>query len=155
MKLDLTPFASDPAALGTEAGATTWAARTDDPIFIAKPANGGRLRAGWHSATIELQPREGQIVEPRLYLPDGSGRWTEARSVPMAGEGATYSAEFHLAHAVDHVRFDPSRAPCVFACESLHVERTRRVETLVEGVRSAARSARHQVARLAGRPGPG
>jgi ectoine hydroxylase-related dioxygenase (phytanoyl-CoA dioxygenase family) len=155
MRLELTPFASDPAALRTEAGATTWAARTDDPIFIAKPSNGGRLRAGWHSATIELQAREGQIVEPRLYLPDMSGRWVEARSVPMAGEGARYSAQFHLAHAVDHVRFDPSRAPCVFVCGSLRVERTRRVETLVQGIRSAARSARHRVAQLAGKRGPG
>src|SRR5215212_3154877 len=114
MKLDLTPFANDPARAGSDAGATVWAAKTDDPIFIARPANGGKLRAGWHSATIELRGREGEIVEPRLYLPDARGAFAEARSVPMAGDGARYTAEFELAHEVDHLRFDPSREPCVF-----------------------------------------
>ena len=123
MKLDLKPLGSDPKPLGTQGGATTWAARTDDPIFIARPPNRGKLGAGWHSASVELTAREGQIVEPRLYLPDAAGRWTEARSVSMAGEGTTYCADFHLPHEVDHVRFDPSRAPCVFACGSLSVER--------------------------------
>ena len=91
MKLDLSPFASDPAAVGSEAGATIWAAKTDDPIFIARPANGRKLRAGWHAATVELRGRDGQIVEPRLYLPDANGTFAEARSVPMTGQGATFS----------------------------------------------------------------
>lgn len=140
MKLHLTP-ASDPVAQGVDAGSTLWAAKTDDPVFIARPSNGARLRAGWHRATVELLPREGEIVEPRLYLPDAEGRFAESRSVPMAREGSAYQAEFQLHHDVDHVRFDPSRAPCVFACETLRVERTRQAEPLVSGIRAVARRA--------------
>ena len=148
MKLHLTPLAGDPAALRTDAGATTWAASTDDPIFIARPANGTKLRPGWHSATIELHEREGRILEPQLYLPDASGRFVEARSVILAGKDSIYSAEFELTHEIDHLRFDPSRAPCVFACESMSVERTRHVAALMNGLRSVARKA-------LGKRGPG
>ena len=151
MRLDLSPLASDPTAIGSDAGATIWAANTDDPIFIARPANGMKLRAGWHSATIELRGRDGEIVEPRLYLPDAAGRFAEARSVPMAGRGAMYSAEFQLPHEVDHIRLDPSREPCVFACESLRVEPTRQVETLLNGFRAVARKASAAL----GKRGPG
>jgi ectoine hydroxylase-related dioxygenase (phytanoyl-CoA dioxygenase family) len=141
VKLTLTPVAADPVAVQTDDGSTAWSARTDDPMFIARPANGGKLRAGWHSATVELKRREGEILEPQLYLPDTAGRFAEARSVRLVGEGSTYSAEFFLAHAVDHLRFDPSRAPCVFACEALNVERTRHVRSLVDGLRSVTRRA--------------
>jgi phytanoyl-CoA hydroxylase len=139
MKLDLTPLAADPAPVGSDAGATIWAAKTDDPIFIARAANGGKLRPGWHAASVELRGREGEIVEPRLYLPDATGAFAEARSVAMTGERGTYTAEFQLHHEVDHIRFDPSRAPCVFTCASLRVEPTRKVESLVQAARGVAK----------------
>ena len=155
MRLDLAPLAADPTPQHSDGGATVWTARTDDPIFIARPANGDRLAPGWHSATIALQCRAGRIDEPRLYLPDAMGRFAEARSVPMAGANGTYSAEFHLTHEIDHLRFDPSRAPCVFTCEPLRIERTRRVQSAMEGLRTVARNARYRVTGLVGKGRPG
>ena len=67
-------------------------------------------------------------------------------SLWLTGESAWFAlpgraAEFELPHEVDHLRFDPSRAPCTFTCNALEVERTRHVESLLQGVRSIARKA--------------
>jgi phytanoyl-CoA hydroxylase len=140
VRLHLTP-ASDPVSQGANAGLTVWSATTEDPVFIARPANGGQLKPGWHRASIELQARAGEVVEPRIYLPDTEGRFAEARSIAMTRSDGAWIADFQLHHVVDHVRFDPSRAPCVFACDSLRVERTRKAEPLVSGLRSVARQA--------------
>jgi phytanoyl-CoA hydroxylase len=141
MKLDLVPLAADPIPIGNEAQATVWAARTNDPIFIARPADGSRFAAGWYSARIELRAREGRIADPQLYVPDVTGRYAEARSVRLAGTGPVFSAQFHVSRDVDHLRLDPSCEPCVFTCGLLRVEPARRAESLLKGWLSAAERA--------------
>ena len=51
--------------------------------------------------------------------------------VDMTREGAVYTGEFFLPQPFDHVRFDPSTAPCEFACASLEIS----------GIAGATRSA--------------
>jgi len=79
------------------------------------------LRRGWYRARAILDARSGEVREPRLYIPDAAGRYSEERAVGMVREGPAYIAEFFLTHVSDRLRFDPSTACCEFACEALHV----------------------------------
>ena len=101
-------FALYELQIGTESGLSLWRSSTIDPAFIARPAQGSpRLEAGWYRARTALDKRGGEIRQPRLYLPDAQGHYSEARTVELSREGGFYQAEFFLPHSADHVRFDP------------------------------------------------
>jgi|GEM_PF-1362891 len=120
--LRLTPLHPDPQAVALENGALIWRVTSPDPAFTARvPDDAQPLRRGWYRARAVLDTRSGQVREPRLYIPDRKGIYSEDRAVTMVQEGSAYTAEFFLAHASDRVRFDPSTARCEFACEALHL----------------------------------
>lgn len=120
--LQLAPLHPDPQPVGVEDGARVWRAVSSDPAFTARvPDDAEPLRRGWYRARATLATRSGEVREPRLYIPDRKGRYTEDRSVGMVRDGADCTAEFFLAYASDRLRFDPSTARCEFACEALHV----------------------------------
>jgi SAM-dependent methyltransferase len=120
-ELALRPLHDDPKDLGIENGAHIWGSSTNDPAFIASPPGGELLEAGWYRASARLDCRSGDIHEPQIYIPAAEGHFSEERSVKMIRNGAAYSAEFFLPHAASHVRLDPSRNPCEFACNSLQL----------------------------------
>jgi predicted SAM-dependent methyltransferase len=97
------------------------------------PAGKPPLSAGWYRARVRLDCRSGEIDGPQIYIPDAAGRFSEERSVTMVPADAVFSAHFLLPDPTDHVRFDPSRAPCEFACEALEL-------TLVAPVKPAGRA---------------
>lgn len=122
LELALRPLESDPKDLGVENGVRIWGAYSCDPAFVASlPAGRSALQAGWYSAAATLDGRSGDIDEPRLYLPDAAGNYAERHSIRMIRKGADYTAEFFLPHAATELRFDPSRYPCEFGCNSLKV----------------------------------
>lgn len=122
MHLQLAPLHADPVNLGSDNGVSLWVASTVDPAFIARiPQGGVRFEAGWYRARAILDVRSGEVCEPRLYLPDARGHFSEARTVELTREGAAYTAEFFLPNPVDHLRFDPSTARCEFACSGLEI----------------------------------
>jgi len=117
--LDLAPLDGDPKDLGIENGARVWGALSCDPAFVAAAPAGESLAPGWHRASAEIDCLSGDIRDPELFLPDASGRFVQ--SVSLVRDGPAYRAEFFLPHAVQRVRFDPSRYPCEFACNGLRV----------------------------------
>jgi SAM-dependent methyltransferase len=120
--LQLAPLHPDPYDLGVEDGARLWRANSSDPAFTASVPEPARpLQPGWYRARAILDSRSGDVRDPRLYIPDAAGRYSEDRAVPMVREGPAYTAEFFLAHPSDRLRFDPSTSRCEFACEALHV----------------------------------
>ena len=122
MQLQLIPLDADPVSLGSERGVGLWAATTIDPAFIARVGEGGApLDPGWYRASATLDRRGGEILDPRIYLPDAKGNFSEARTVELTREGTAYAAEFFLPNPVDHLRFDPSTARCEFACSGLEI----------------------------------
>lgn len=127
-RLELQPLGSDPRALGLEDGARIWGAYTSDPKFVATP--GAPIAPGWYLATARIDGRSGDIDEPRLYVPDSAGHYHEARSVAMTRRGPAFEARIHIAHAARALRFDPSQAPCEFACGGLELTRLGWVERL-------------------------
>jgi len=122
VRLTLEPMHGDPVETGQPEGVRTWEAVTDDPSFAARvPKGAPLLRAGWYSARVRMDLRSGEIEAPQLYLPDAAGHYSEERSVRMPGLHGVYSATFLLPHPTGHVRFDPSRRPCEFACDGLEL----------------------------------
>jgi len=120
--LDLAPLHPDPEDLGVQDGARIWRATSIDPAFAATvPTDSGTLEAGWYRASAVLDCRSGDLREPRLYVPDGLGGFTEGSSVPMVRDGAAWRADFFLPRPSALLRFDPSVAPCEFACDALRV----------------------------------
>ena len=120
--LRLAPLHPDPQVLGVENGVPVWRVTSPDPAFTARvPDDAKPLRRGWYRARAILDARSGEVREPRLYIPDRKGRYTEDRAVEMVREGGAYIAEFFLAQASEGVRFDPSTTRCEFACEALHL----------------------------------
>lgn len=121
MHLQLSPLHSDPVHIGTESGLSLWRVWTIDPAFIARPDGSARLESGWYRARTTLDKRGGEIRQPRLYLPDVQGHYSESRTVDLSRDGGAYEAEFFLPHSTDHVRFDPSTERCEFACAGLEL----------------------------------
>jgi 2-polyprenyl-3-methyl-5-hydroxy-6-metoxy-1,4-benzoquinol methylase len=124
IELALTPLADDPRDMGIAHGIRVWGAHSRDPAFLAAPADAKvALAPGWYRASVVMDNRSGDVREPRLYVPDASGGYSEARSLPMAREGRAFVADFVLTHPVRQLRFDPSVTPCEFACAGLEVAR--------------------------------
>lgn len=122
IELALTPLNGDPRELGTDDGVRIWGAYSCDPAFTASlPAGLARLEPGWYSVTAVLDMRSGDIDEPRLYVPDAAGHYSQRHSMAMRRRGAGYTAQFYLPHPVRELRFDPSRYPCEFGCNALAV----------------------------------
>ncbi|HEX5129298.1 MAG TPA: class I SAM-dependent methyltransferase [Usitatibacter sp.] len=124
IELALTPLADDPRDMGLVNGIRVWGARSRDPAFIAAPADARlELAPGWYRATAVIDNRSGDVREPRVYVPDATGGYSEARSLPMTREGRAFVADFILAHPSRQLRFDPSVTPCEFGCNGLQLAR--------------------------------
>ena len=124
LHLPLSPLGNDPKDLGMENGVRIWGAYSCDPALIATVAEGsGPLPSGWYAATAILDGRSGDIDEPRLYVPDAAGSFSQERSYRMVREGNAHTARFFLPQASSRLRLDPSRYPCEFACNELTVAR--------------------------------
>ena len=124
IELALTPLADDPRDMGIVNGARVWNARSRDPAFLAAPAERGvELAPGWYRASAVMDNRSGDVREPRLYVPDATGAYSEARSLAMVREGRAFVADFVLTHPARQLRFDPSVTACEFACSGLNVAR--------------------------------
>lgn len=122
MDLELAPLHPDPKDLGVQDGRRTWGVYTADPAFVARVPDGAPvLRPGWYRAKVRLEPRQGDVHEPRLYIPDVAGHYSEELAVPMLRDGTEYAAEFRLSHPARQIRFDPSDVPCQFACDAMHL----------------------------------
>jgi SAM-dependent methyltransferase len=120
--LELAPLHPDPVDLGKANGTRIWRASSIDPAFAATvPIGVGAIEAGWYRASAVLDCRSGDVREPRLYVPDTAGHFSEAGSVPMVRDGAAYQADFYLPRPSSFLRFDPSVTPCEFACDALTV----------------------------------
>src|SRR5690349_24156878 len=90
-ELALTPLAGDPRDMGLVKGVRVWGALTRDPAFLAAYP-GGALQPGWYRASVALDNRSGDVREPRLYVPDASGAFSEARSLAMTRDGRAFVA---------------------------------------------------------------
>lgn len=124
LELALTPLAGDPRDLGIVNGVRIWGAQSRDPAFLAAPGDARtELAPGWYRATVVLDNRSGDVREPRLYVPDAAGAYSEACSLVMTREGRAFVADFILTHAARQLRFDPSVTPCEFGCSGLKVAR--------------------------------
>jgi hypothetical protein len=122
MQLRIAPLHNDPVDLGVENGARIWGAATIDPAFLARlPEGSAPLAPGWYRVSAVIDGRSGDVREPRLYLPDPAGQYSEKLTVDMARDGRAFVAEFLLPHPVDHVRFDPSNTRCEFALDALEI----------------------------------
>jgi hypothetical protein len=122
--LRLAPLQTDPEELGIENGRRIWRVTADSPEFAATiPENGTPLDPGWYYASAIIECRSGDVRDPRIYIPDAAGNFSEDRSVPLVRKGAAYAAEIFLPHAMSRLRFDPSDSRCEFACDSLQVAR--------------------------------
>lgn len=131
LRMGLRPLQTDPKDLGVEHGVRIWGAYSCDPAFIATPPAGeAPLEPGWYRASAVLDCRSGDIDEPRLYVPDAAGSYSQPHSIEMLRDGVGYGAQFYLPHTVRELRLDPSRYPCEFACDALELTRLPRAPGL-------------------------
>jgi 2-polyprenyl-3-methyl-5-hydroxy-6-metoxy-1,4-benzoquinol methylase len=122
LRFDLHPLRGDPVDIGLEEGARMWLAKTCDPAFLATPPAGTPgLAPGWYRVSIFLDGRSGNIDQPQIYVPDMHGAHSEERVVPLEREGDSHVACFFTPAPIDHLRLDPSRYPCQFACDGMDV----------------------------------
>lgn len=139
MHLQLSPLDADPVNIGIDNGVSVWAASTFDPAFVARAAEGNaRIGPGWCRATVILDGRSGEIRQPRLYLPDMAGHFSETRTVELTRQGVAYKAEFFLPTPVNHLRFDPSTTRCEFACAGLEISPISRLRGAVVSLRDSS-----------------
>ena len=151
MQLQLSPLHDDPAQVGTEDGVRIWRASTIDPALRASvPRGSPPLAPGWYRVRAPMAPRSGEVREPRLYLPDAAGRYSEARTVELEREGSAYVGEFFLPQPCDHVRFDPSTAHCEFACEALEISAMGKVASWLRRARAAPEKAAAAIEAMGG-----
>ncbi|WP_171164696.1 class I SAM-dependent methyltransferase [Usitatibacter palustris] len=122
MRLQLTTLHADPVDIGVDNGVRIWNVHSNDPAFLASVTEGELgLDVGWYAASARIDGRSGDVRDPRLYLPDSIGAYSETYAVDMVRDGAVFKAEFFLPHPSRHVRFDPSTMPCEFACDTLEL----------------------------------
>jgi GT2 family glycosyltransferase len=122
VELNLQPSGNDPTRIQDEGAGSYWHAQSFDPAFIANlPQGASPLGAGWYRARANITQRAGRVAGPRLYIPFPDGGYSEHRSVELQLKDGAYTAEFFLASATRHFRFDPSLYPCEFECDALEV----------------------------------
>ena len=120
--LVLRPLHEDPQPAGTQPDEPLWTSRTDDPAFLAAVQPGEPpLESGWYRATVTLDRRSGELRRPQIYIPDAAGHYAEERSVVLLKVGKQHEADFFLPASAEAIRFDPTQAPCEFACKGLRL----------------------------------
>ena len=110
----------DPELCIDAQGQSYWHAITCDPVFLTDPQP-VPVAPGWYSVCVRMAATSGLLAGPRLYLPDSTGAYSEARAVELMLDGDQYVGRFYLPREATRFRFDPSIYPCDFTCGKLQL----------------------------------